>query len=138
MVLFGSIESASARGFYFYSTGAAAQSNITLEEPIEGYTDFGVVFEQFGVLGIPIWNYGAEPVYAFYSDNGRVIEYAELSTEEVLAFQEENSIDLGVEAGDTPSLSFWNKIGGKLIIIPLLILGLWVTYGGKKKEESAE
>ncbi len=134
VMMFASVQSASARGFYFYSTGAAAQSIITLDEPIEGYTDFGIVFDQFGILGIPLWNYGSEPIYAVYSDDGRVIRSAQLSSEEAIEFAAENGIEIDAE----PTLSFWNRIGGKLILIPVILAALWVSLRGKGDEEESK
>ncbi len=124
-----------------YSTGPATQSLHTFETPIEidgdTYTDFGIVFEQFSIFSVPLWNYGLTPAYAFYSVQGRTINYVEVTKESYEIARSAYSL----EFEDEVSLSFWNTIGGKLVAAAAIILVVvfFAMRGSKdEKEEAAQ
>ncbi|MDE5944014.1 MAG: hypothetical protein K2G93_00290 [Rikenella sp.] len=103
--------------------------SLTSEEgnPLE----FGITFEQFSLFYVPIWNYG-EKEWAVYDAKARTIYTLD---EETLA---EFGDDYGWDVAKMPALSFWNAIGGKLVL--LLVLG---AIGGfllwkKAQEENAK
>lgn len=93
--------------------------------------DLGVmVDDQLEVFGIPLWNEG-EPKYVLYHMLGTThtskfdfsnFLYVELSPEDIAAFQE-----IYPDIPTEPRLSFWERIGGKLVVI-LVIGALFAFY----------
>ncbi len=128
------------RGAIVYGTGPTTQSLYKFAEPVEvegdsqTYTDFGIVFEQFSILGVPIWNYG-ETTYALYSESATTIDYAEITNEDL----KEVLVDFEIpgEFSAEPSLSFWNKIGGKLVVLAVFgaLVAFYALRGGKDEDE---
>ncbi len=129
------------RGAIVYSTGPTTQSLHKFAEPVEvegdsqTYTDFGIVFEQFSILGVPIWNYGQEPTYALYSETSTTITSLEFTPDELAYMVEE--FDIPGEFSAEPSLSFWNKIGGKLVVLAVFgaLVAFYALRGGNDDEE---
>ena len=81
------------------------------------YLDLGIAHEQIRLI-IPLWNYG-EPRYVLYrEDPGGVIDYytQDLDKEKIAYFHEMYGIPL------TPEIPFWDKWGGKLVLILLIVL----------------
>lgn len=93
---------------------------------------FGVAFDQFSLFYVPIWNYG-ETEYAVYDSEAKTI-YT-LDEEDLAAFKEEYDWKLP----EKPGLSFWNRIGGKLVVLAVLaaLLGVWMwkSAGDEETEE---
>ncbi|MDR3339085.1 MAG: hypothetical protein LBT25_03135, partial [Candidatus Symbiothrix sp.] len=128
VVFIFSTETVSARGAIVYSTGPhfETKQKLPIEETVEGaHVNFGVAYEQFSIFWIPIWNYG-ETEYALITDDGETAYY--LEEESLEYFKEEYDIDTSSE----PSISFWNKIGGKLIWIVVILLVIWGSVNKKK------
>jgi len=126
-------ETASARGVIVYSTGPQFETNMTLPDEviIDGkHVNFGVAYEQFSIFWVPIWNYG-DIEYALIDDDG---DTAWPVDEDILA---ELQSDYGVEISGPPTISFWNKFGGKLIWGALILFLLWYYNIRKKKGEEA-
>ncbi len=127
-------QEAQARIKIGYSTGPTTESIHKFEEPIvvdyKNYGDLGVIFEQFSIMGIPIWNYGVDPTYVLYNEYNLSISYLELSTEDIHELCEVYDIEVDSE----PSLSFWNKFGGKLIIL-LIIIAVVAYYALKSDDD---
>ncbi len=92
--------------------------------------EFGVTFDQFSLFYVPIWNYG-QTEYAVYDSKAKTIY--ELDEEDVAAFKEE----YGWELPEKPSLSFWNRIGGKLVLLAVAaaLLGIWMW---KRRSEDTQ
>ncbi len=84
--------------------------------------DLGIAHKQFCIV-FPLWNYG-EPKYVLYRDKNMYdassVDYYSipLSDEDIAYFHELYGIPL------TPQIPFWDKWGGKLVILLLLILFL--------------
>ncbi len=125
-----------------YSNGPTTQSIHAFEEPFkvenQSFKNFGIVFDQLSIMGVPIWNYG-ETTYALYNEYNLSIDGMEITAEDLPYLREE----LGIEIEDMPSLSFWNRIGGKLVL--LLVIGAVIAYyvlrsgrGDGEKEQSDE
>jgi hypothetical protein len=127
-------ETASAKGVIIYGTGPHFETKVKLPDEVilEGkHVNFGVAYEQFSIFWVPIWNYG-DLEYALIEDSGDVAYSIDDETMEIL--QE----DYGIEISGDPSISFWNKIGGKLIWGAVLLFILWGYIGKKKKGEETE
>lgn len=95
------------------------------------HADLGVmVDDQFELFGIPLWNEG-EPKYVLYHTLGTSHTskvdlthylYIELTSEDIKTLQEFYP-DIPTE----PQLSFWERIGGKLVVV-LAIVVLFAFY----------
>jgi len=120
----------------FYSNGTQfAKLSDLPEEAIELYGEklsFGVAFEQFSLMWIPVWNYG-EVQYVLIAEDGN---NAYLLDEEDFQYLKE---ECGIDTDKNPAsrIPFWHKIGGKLIWVALLVL-LFGVGRGKKKDENEE
>lgn len=94
--------------------------------------NFGLTFEQFSLFYVPIWNYG-EVEYALYDDANQTIYSLE---EEDVAFLKD---EYGWELDENPSLSLWNRFGGKLILLVVILLVVvgWIWKNKENKGETA-
>ena len=113
-----SLGQASAKGItILYGNGPEFQKVYNLPDSVtspDGNTlEFGIEFEQFSLFYVPIWNYG-EKEWAVFDKKANTI-YS-LDEETIAEFQEEYGWDLS----KMPALSFWNAIGGKLILLVVL------------------
>lgn len=119
------------RATILYGNGPEFQKMYDLPDSVtldNGHTlQFGIAFEQFSLFYVPIWNYGTTE-YAVYDAADRTI-YT-LDAEDIADFQAE----YGWELPKTPKLSFWNRIGGKLVA--LLVIGALVCFGLWKQQQT--
>ena len=120
----------------FYSNGTQFAELCDLpEEAIDAYGEklsFGVAFEQFSLMWVPMWNYG-ETQYVLIAENGN--DAYTLDEEDLQYLKEECGID--TDKSPASQIPFWHKIGGKLIWGALLAFLIWGSIG-KKKEENEE
>lgn len=117
----GSFEKAEAKGVIVYGIGETVSMVQELEEDCtidDEHVNLGVMYEQFSLFWMPIWNYG-DVSYVLVNDKEDT--YWELDDEMIETLKTEFNVNLD-EAADIP---FWTKVGGKPIII-LLILFLVV------------
>ena len=88
------------------------------------HADLGILHEQFSLFYIPLINYGTER-YVLYTDQ-KIGEYDqtywELSREEIAYLQSEIG---GIPS--TPQLPFWDKWGGKLLLIGIIGIIFYVS-----------
>lgn len=104
-----------------YSTGEALTKVETL--PKEAVSDdgthfnLGIYHNQFSIFYMPMWNYG-DPQYALIND--KKDQYIVLDQEGVKEVSKEYNLQLS----ETPSLPWTTKIGGKPIIILILLFSL--------------
>lgn len=94
---------------------------------------FGVSFKQFSLFHVPIWNYG-QTEYAVYDSKAKTIY--ELDEADVAALKEE----YGWELPEKPGLSFWNRIGGKLVLLGVVAawFGIAMWKGKRRSGETQE
>lgn len=89
------------------------------------YLNFGYLYEEYGVVWIPAWNTKGRYVLI----NEAKDSYYDLTDEQLTAYAEAYDIDLSANP-----LSFWNKIGAKIIY--LILIGLIIfSYMGKDSDE---
>ena len=130
LITFG-ITRASAKGTVLYGNGETVEKVMELPQREEFkilaqdgkwyHADLGIKHEQFSLFGVPIWNYGTEK-YVLYTDTqieGYDYTYADLSSSDVRYLRQEFS---SIPA--KPELSFWTRIGGKLVV--LTVLGVFI------------
>jgi hypothetical protein len=121
-----------AKGVIIYHTGPTAEvieklpADFTLEEG--GHVNLGVLYNQFGLFWLPVWNYGT-PQYVLLSDNEDT--YWDLSDEELSSLKTEYNLNIP----DTPEPSLWNKIGLKPVILLLAIYFIWSAISNRNKKE---
>ncbi|MCR4801034.1 MAG: hypothetical protein K5860_11050 [Bacteroidales bacterium] len=121
----------SAKKIVFYGTGddIVHVLNLPYTEEYEIITDdnevvhgnLGILHEQFTLFWIPIWNYGNE-IYVLYNEDVEDydIVYANLSKDDIKKLQRLYNISY------KPELPFWDRIGGKLIM--LLVLAIVIFF----------
>lgn len=91
------------------------------------HADLAVRHKEFSLWRIPLWNYG-DYEYVFQSDGG----YMKLNSEWIHYLQARFS---GIPT--EPERPFWNRIGGKLVIIGIFIL-IFIAYEANQKESSVK
>lgn len=97
------------------------------------HLDMGYKYKQFWLVWVPIWNYEGEYCLMI---KGKEDVFFSITPEELKAYKEKYKLDLP----ENP-LSFWNKIGGKLIVgalAGLAIYGLIPSKEDKVKEETPQ
>ncbi len=117
----------------FYSTGHKFVTQQALPDSvtIDGrHVNFGVSFDQFALMWVPMWNYG-DTEYALISDDE---ENAYILDGEDLAYLKE---EYGIDTEKNPSIPFWDKIGGKIIWGGVILFGIW-GFGKKGKDDDDE
>ena len=125
---------ASARGWIVYSTGEKLEITQKLPQDFvfddDSHMNLGVMYNQFSILWIPVWNYG-ETKWAYVNDSEDM--YSDDVTEEELdMLRTEYAYDIP----DEPSIGFWNRIGGKLVWSAVILFV--VLYGRNKKDDDEE
>ncbi|MBN2725471.1 MAG: hypothetical protein JXR95_15505 [Deltaproteobacteria bacterium] len=101
------------------------------KHPQYGYVDLGYKIKQITVVFLPLWNYSGE--YVGYI--GRDDKYLILPPDVIANIEKE-----GINLSKAPSLPFWDKMGGKLIIgfILLILAGVGIFWVMQKKEDEPE
>lgn len=125
--------SVSARATIIYGNGPEFQELTVLPDSVKmdgHHVNYGIAFEQFALFYIPIWNYG-EPEFAVYADGNSTI-YS-LEHEDLEYLQQEYGVAID-EA--SLKLSFWNRFGGKLVVLGVLVIALlgylWTRRGDEE------
>ncbi|WP_052308569.1 hypothetical protein [Solitalea canadensis] len=81
---------------------------------------------EYGILWMSIWNTNGRYVLSDISNN----TYFEIDTQAAKILKEKHSFD--VETANDP-LSFWKKIGGKLVFSIIIVLLIWGVIPSKNK-----
>ncbi len=80
------------------------------------YLNLGYLHKEFGVVYIPAWN--SDGKYVLTNENEDV--YYELSEEDLEKLKETYNLEIS-----SNPLSFWKKIGGKIIYLGLIGFVIW-------------
>lgn len=91
------------------------------------HVDVGYKYKQFWLVWVPIWNYEGEYCLMI---KGKEDVFFSVTPEDLKAYKEKYKLDLP----ENP-LSFWNKIGGKLIVGVLVALAIYGLIPSKDKKE---
>ena len=91
----------------------------------ENYFDAGVIYKQITIFFLPLWNYDVR--WTGYIDSDY---YVELSPEEMQDF----AVVAEVSLSQAPALPFWDRYGGKLILLVLLAVLLLVAVASKSDD----
>ncbi|GHT11330.1 hypothetical protein FACS189426_13070 [Bacteroidia bacterium] len=135
--LFFAANSVSAKGIIFYSYGEKIEvaqklpPEATVNEG-EEHVNLGVMYEQFSIFWIPMWNYG-ETKYVLINDEKDT--YYDLDAEDITMLK----TDFNIDFPQKPTIGFWNKIGGKIIwgaVILAAIFGWWTTRKDNDDDEA--
>jgi hypothetical protein len=96
------------------------------------YVDAGYIYKQATIFFIPVWNYDGRWVGYIGSDTN----YLQLNRSDL----EEIAKSADLKLPESPSLPFWDSIGGKLlfILISLLYFGFKMMGGSEEDEEDEE
>lgn len=90
------------------------------------YLNLGYMYKEYGILFIPAWNEKGR--YVLTNEDESV--YYDLKEEELNELAKKYNVELS-----SNPLSFWKKIGGKIIYIILIAL---IVYGYFSKDEEEE
>lgn len=134
LLLFCGVSTSSAKGVIVYGNDPVVTKvldlpindafTIVAENGQSYHANLGVMYDEFSLFWVPIWNYG-EMKYVLFTDT-KIGEYdytyVDLSAEDV-AFLQSQFGGIPTE----PELPFWNAIGGKLVLL-LLILVIGVFF----------
>lgn len=116
-LLIGSAQTVSAKGLFVYHAGPKGSTieQLPADAQVDGtHVNLGVIYEQFGLFWLPVWNYG-ETRYVLLSDDEET--YWDMDDETLQSVKTDYSLDLP----DTPEIPLWQKIGLKPVIILFLI-----------------
>jgi hypothetical protein len=91
------------------------------------YLNIACIYKQFSILWIPIWNWDEEYCISIEGSKDHYGEKIDKERAEEIA----KIYDLKLPSA---SPSFWNKFGGKLIILALLALILSGAFSKKSKK----
>ena len=132
--LFFAANTVSAKGIIVYSNDEKIEVIKQLPDSatIDGqHVNLGVMYEQFSIFWIPMWNYG-ETKYVLVNDKKDT--YFDLTAEEIQMMKTEWNVDVP----QTAKIGFWNKTGGKIIwgfLILVIIYGWWSSRKDNKEAE---
>jgi len=141
LALFGAFffttNTVSAKGIIIYSTGQKIDAVQELPEDViinDEHVNLGVMYEQFSIFWIPVWNYG-EVQYVLIND--KETTYYDLTEEDIEILKTEFNVDVPKKA----MIGFWNRTGGKIIwgVVALVVIyGLWSRKNNEKGSEEVE
>lgn len=117
LLLLGGVQTASAKGIFVYHAGPKASviNRLPTDAQIDGeHVNLGVIYEQFGLFWLPVWNYG-DTRYVLLSDDEET--YWDIDDETLQSVKTDYSLDIP----DAPEIPLWQKIGLKPVIILFLL-----------------
>lgn len=126
----GVAQQVEARGVIVYGAGPTTSQIKELPSEVkinDQHVNLGVVYDQFSLFWIPLWNYG-EVNFAFVNDKEDT--YWEVDESDLEYLKTEFNVEVPQEA----SIPFWTQVGGKPIVV-ILILFLLYGFFSKKEEE---
>ncbi|MBW3518070.1 hypothetical protein [Flavobacterium sp. NKUCC04_CG] len=88
------------------------------------------IYDEYGLLWMSLWNTNGRYVLTDISNN----TYFELDDQTADILKEKHNFD--VKTAEQP-MTFWKKIGGKLVFLILVGLGIWGSIPSKSKDVKA-
>lgn len=85
---------------------------------------------EYGAIWIPVWNTDGRYVLTDISNNS----YYEIDSAAAAILKDKHDFD--AETAVAP-LTFWKKIGGKIVFVLVIILAIWGSIPSKKKDVQA-
>lgn len=95
------------------------------------YGNIGCYYKQFSIIWIPIWNWDEQ--YCIEYEGTTNMYGGKISKEQAEAYASHYGVKLA-----SASPSFWNKIGGKLIVLAAIAFFIWSSIGKKKEDDEEE
>lgn len=102
----------------------------TYDEELKGHINVGYFYKQLWVFWIPMWNWDGQYCILKEGDNDT---YYPLSEEELEDLKKAYNLDL-----PSNPIPFWDKIGGKLIVIAVVVALLVLDASGMPKKKMNE
>lgn len=99
-----------------------------LNEMANDKVNIAYINNEYGILWMSIWNTGGR--YVLSNESNSI--YYEIDTEVTQILKEKYNFDIAT--AENP-LSFWKKIGGKLVLLVIVLLLIWGNIGSKKEKE---
>lgn len=81
---------------------------------------------EYGALWLPVWNTDSKYVLTDISNN----TYIEIDEQLAKILKEKHNFD--IQTAESP-LTFWKKIGGKLVLFAIIALIIWTYIPSKNK-----
>lgn len=94
------------------------------------HADIGIMFNQYSIFFIPLYNYGGAKYVLFSNNDIDGTTYSEEGGNAVIAELNFN----GVHLPDPPKLPFWDETGGKLVWASIIIV-ICLYFAFKRSEE---
>jgi hypothetical protein len=114
---------------YITVVGDLPDSAQFYSEEYKGYMDIGYKYNQFWILWLPLWNSKGEYCLTIKGQD----VYFEYTKEEI----EELAKSYNIKLPSNP-IPFWDKIGGKALLILLLAVAVWYfKFHDKPKQEES-
>ena len=92
--------------------------------------DLGIRYKQFCLFWIPLFNYG-EKQYVLFNKRKDDYVYVDLTYSDIEYLQEKYGSSL---VPTNPEISFWNKWGGKILGVLIIIIG-WFIFSLSSVEQ---
>jgi hypothetical protein len=102
-----------------------------IQEMVGEKVNIAYLNNEYGILWMSFWNTDGRYVLSDASNE----TYYEIDADAAKILKEKHNFD-PTTAGNP--LSFWKKIGGKLVLIVIVVLLIWGNLPSKKKEEAVE
>lgn len=102
--------------------------NSEIQKLVGQKVNLSYINKEYGMLWVSVWNSKGRYVLSDASNS----TYFEIEEETAKILKEKHDFD--ISNAESP-LSFWKKIGGKLVLIGIIGLLIWGNIGSKKEEE---
>jgi len=120
-------------GVFIYSSGEKIDIVMELPDSLiidDEHVNLGVMYNQFSLFWIPLWNYGETK---FVLTTEEMDYYYDIDEEDIKVLKD----DFGIDIPKKPRIGFWNKIGGKLVAIAVIV-GIILFRSRDSNEEDEE
>ncbi len=93
------------------------------------YLDLGYLHEEYGILFISFWNTNGKYVLT----NEDKTTYYDISEEQLQELAKTYNVDV-----DGNPLGLWKKLGGKIILLIVIGIGIFVAFQKESEEDKAK